>query len=340
MVSTMPLEQVLLGVCIPTYKRPQQLRHAVRSIIRSAGSLGIPIFLADDSTDDTNAAVINELRNEYPLIHWHRNAVNLGIDGNILNAVNLCTCKYAWLLGEDDRIIPGAIERVMAAITHFTAPPQFILSNYSYVDEDFTMIIRESMVSFTDDHVVPIEEFMRGDAWAVGFIGGCIINKSKWQEVDQSKYIGTYFAHVGTILESLCGGEVLILATPSVYNRVGGANVFTWSGDTYGVYKGWDAMIERLGSTFPEDVCAACADSFRRSTGYGTLRFLAARRADNIFNMHVYNATVRHAPDKNLRYKIAALAIALAPQYTFELARKRLNAKRRQVGREITDPGS
>ncbi len=333
------MEQILLGVCIPTYKRPQQLRNAIRSIIRAAGSYQVPIFLADDSTDDTNATVVNELRNEYPFVFWHRNETNLGIDGNILNAVNLCTCKYAWLLGEDDRIIPGAIERVITVLTQQTSAPEFVFSNYSYVDEDFTMVIRESMVSVSEDRVVPIKEFMQGDAWAVGFIGGCIINRAKWQAVDQAKYIGTYFAHVGTILESLCNSEVLILATPSVYNRVGGASVFTWSGDTYGVYKGWDAMIERLRSTFPDDICTACADSFRRSTGYGTLRFLAARRADNIFNMQVYNATIRHAQDKDLRYKIAALAIALTPRCTFELARKRLNVKRRQIGREITDPG-
>lgn len=329
----------LLGICIPTYKRPNQLKLAVKSIIHAARDHNICIILADDSTDETNSAVITELMRDYKFIQWHRNKVNLGIDGNILNAVNLCQCKYAWLLGEDDRIIPDAISRILKKISDASPNPAFICCNYSYVDEDFTMIIRESLLHTQTDCTLEAEQFVQTEAWAIGFIGACIINKSVWETVDQTRYIGTYFAHVGTILESIRHREVLLLSEPSVYNRVGGASVFTWSGDTYGVYKGWDTMMSLLNGVYPEQVCTAGAESFRISTGYGTLRFLSARRADNIYNMKVFRKDVLVNSKLSARYKLTALFIAILPQTVLQLARKNLNRQRKQRGRAIVDPG-
>ncbi len=329
----------ILGICIPTYKRPNQLKLAVKSIIHAAKDHNISIILADDSTDDTNCEVITELMGDYKFIEWHRNGVNLGIDGNILNAVNLCKCKYAWLLGEDDRIIPGAISRMLKKISEASSPPAFICSNYSYVDEDFTMIIRESLLQIQSDCALEAEQFIQTEAWAIGFIGACVINKSVWETVDQTRYIGTYFAHVGTILESIKHHKVLLLSEPSVYNRVGGASVFTWSGDTYGVYKGWDSMMALLKNTYPDQICTAGAESFRTQTGYGTLRFLSARRADDIYNMKVFRKDVLVNSKLSTRYKMFALFIAILPQYVLQMARKNLNRQRKQRGRAIVDPG-
>ena len=43
----------ILGICIPAYKRPDQLWRA-QSVIRSVEELAMPVFISDDSTDDTN----------------------------------------------------------------------------------------------------------------------------------------------------------------------------------------------------------------------------------------------------------------------------------------------
>jgi glycosyltransferase involved in cell wall biosynthesis len=88
-----------LAFCIPTYKRPDQLVACVRSIIQSGARFGVPIHIADDSTDETNVAAIAAVRAEYPHVVHHRNERNLGIDGNILHCVDVCDARYAWIMG-------------------------------------------------------------------------------------------------------------------------------------------------------------------------------------------------------------------------------------------------
>ncbi len=102
-----------LGICIPTYKRPDQLRQCVDSIIASAAPFAVPIFIADDSTDETNAEAIAEIQGRYPHVIYEKNAKNLGIDRNILHCADICRCEYAWLMGEDDRMKAAAVSTVL-----------------------------------------------------------------------------------------------------------------------------------------------------------------------------------------------------------------------------------
>lgn len=92
-----------LGICIPTYKRPDFLRRCVLSAITSANGRPLRIFIADDSVSDINAALLLELTTVHPFVQVNRNQRNLGIDANIQRVVDLCDCDYAWLIGEEDR---------------------------------------------------------------------------------------------------------------------------------------------------------------------------------------------------------------------------------------------
>ena len=69
----------LLGICIPTYKRPDQLKLCIESIIQAARPFDVPIFIADDSVDTTNHAVLNHLARDYPHLFITANDENLGI---------------------------------------------------------------------------------------------------------------------------------------------------------------------------------------------------------------------------------------------------------------------
>jgi glycosyltransferase involved in cell wall biosynthesis len=51
-----------LGICIPTYKRPDFLRRCVLSALDAAGDRPVRVFIADDSMDETNTALYGELQ--------------------------------------------------------------------------------------------------------------------------------------------------------------------------------------------------------------------------------------------------------------------------------------
>ena len=143
-----------------------------------------------------------ELNRCYPHIVYRKNEKNLGIDGNILHAVTICDCDYAWLIGEDDRMTPDAAAAIVPVLDQKS--PAFVAVNYSYVDEDITVILRDRLMPLDADKTESSPDFFRNDAWAIGFIGSCVINKSLWTGVDPTQYLGTYFAHVGVILEIDC----------------------------------------------------------------------------------------------------------------------------------------
>jgi glycosyltransferase involved in cell wall biosynthesis len=310
--------QTQLGICIPTYKRPDQLRQCVLSIIASAEPFAVPIFIADDSTDATNAEVIAELQGRYPHIVYERNAANLGIDRNILHSVDICRCEYAWLMGEDDRMKPEGVSTVLAHLAEASEPPAFIAVNYSSVDEHISYVIKERLMMISADCVEDADTFFRREAPAIGFIGGCVINTALWRTVDPTPYLDTYFAHAGRILESVHGKQVSLVAAPLVLNRTGGAHVFTWSDDAYGVFEGWPRMVRLLEPLYGPEACCACLESFQRLHGLTTLRFLCAKRADNLYNLEMYRRSIQggnHAP----LYRLAAWLIALSPSKPFAL---------------------
>ena len=325
-----------LGLCIPTYKRPELLRQCVESLIAAAAPFQVPIFIADDSTDDTNMAAYADLQARYAHIIVQRNLKNLGIDGNILHSVDICDCEYAWLIGEDDRMVPDGVRVVLPLLEK---SPAFVAANYSYVDADFRVILREKRMALDSNRTEDSEAFVREDAWAVGFIGSCIVNKALWQTVTPDKYLGTYFAHVGVILESIAGKIVTLVAQPLVLNRVGNAETFTWSGDAYGVFTGWARMAALLEPVYGAQICAASTASFEKSHGLNTLRFMMAQRADNSYTPAVYRQFVRSGKGSRL-HKLGALLVASLGPWPFRVLRSLLYAVRKRRNRQIAAPSA
>jgi len=324
-----------LGICIPTYKRPDQLRLCVQSVIAAAAPYDVPICIADDSADDTNSSAIQALQAEYPQIIHVRNPQNLGIDRNILHCADICPCDYAWLLGEDDRLLPDAVACVLKVLEE--SSPAFLAVNYSSVNEEVSLIIKEKLMDISADTERSVEDFLRREAPAIGFIGSCVVNKALWDTIDPASYLDTYFAHVGRILASVSGRRVLLIAKPLVLNRAGGAAAFTWSDDAYGVYTGWAKVIHLLEPIYGPSVCGECIRAFDRLHGLNTLRFMMAKRADRIYNLDIYRKFVQ-CGDRGRSYKWAAHLVACLPPSLFRALHLLLSQIRRHQNRKVALP--
>lgn len=308
----------IIGVCIPTYKRPEQLIQCVRSIIVAAKPYNVPIFITDDSTDDTNNDTLSQLCKEYEHIIYINNEQNLGIDKNILKCIDVCTCKYAWPIGEDDRIAPDAIEKVLGVLeTHSNNIP-FIFANYVYVNNEVTHITSEKRINIDADMEMGTTEFFEKYAWTIGFIGACIINKSLWSNIDSSKYVGTYFAHVGTILEYIFGEYVYVSSDIYVLNRAEDSTTFTWAEYSFDVNFGWDDMVSRLQQIYGVNSCKNAIESSRIIFNHNTIRYLCSKRADGVYNLKNFNTYVLKS-DPSIVYKLSAYIVAIIPTSLFKL---------------------
>ena len=304
-----------LGISIPTYKRPEQLLETVRSVAAAGGrEFEIPVFVADDSLDDTNAAVLATLRAEYPFLRVFRNVRNLGIDGNILHAVDVNGCRHVWLLGEDDRLVSGAIARVLGVLEKEDAP--FVYVNYSAVNADFSRTLKPVSLPLRADAKKSADRFWREDAWSAGFIGACVVRKADWEKTDRARYVGTWFAHVGTIMALCRGHEIPMIAAPLVRNRCGTTEVFTWTSSLLDVLDGWRRLCVLLEPLYGADACREALRSFRRAHGLGTVKFLAYARAGGALTPAVAREQIWPGAE-SLGFKLWAQALARLPSGWF-----------------------
>jgi glycosyltransferase involved in cell wall biosynthesis len=304
----------------------------VRSI-GEAGSPEIPIHIADDSCDETNAAVLADLQRQYPRVFHHRNQKNLGIDGNILHCVDLCGARHVWLMGEDDRMTPEAIPALLEILESGERP--FVYVNYASTDEDVSLVLAERSLPLTRDVEMEANDFLATCAWSMGFIGACVVRKDLWSAAAASRYLGTYFAHAGRILEYLQGRRAYLVARPLVLNRCGTAATFTWAESSFDVFNGWKKMIDLLRGRYPDDVCDQAAATFLRAHAIGTIRSFCYLRADGALHPAVHEKYVRHGPYPALNRRIAWW-IARTPPALFQAARWGLMAVRRRRNRALT----
>lgn len=312
-----------LSVCMPVYKRPELLRRTLISVTTSAKPFKVPIFIADDSCDETNRSVIEEACREYPYIFWHRNTFNLGIDRNILRCVELSTCAYAWIFGEDDLMEPTAIESVFELLAVSSYP--FIFVNYASISNDYKRRGRELAIEIARDRVLTAAEFLSDYGWAAGFIGSCVVQKWRWDAVDKTRYVGTYYAHLGAIFEASRECDVYAIALPLVMNRAENAASFTWANDAISVVYGFGRLMSLLGEFYgPDVVCRA------RRAGYGTFKsnslvWLMSQRAEGRYGYSEWREFVLEDTN-SLFFRVCALCICFVP-------RKILISIKRALGR-------
>ena len=330
-----PAGTAQLGICIPTYKRPDQLESCVQSILRSIGDRVIPIFISDDSTDDTNTAVIARLQAAYPYIIHDRNPKNLGIDRNILKSVDLCTCPYAWMIGEDDRMVPEAVETALAVLARAQTELPFIYVNYASVDETLSLVLHEQSLALQQDTTIPAKQFFETDAWSIGFIGACIINRKLWATANRTPYLDSYFAHVGMIMEYMKGRELYQIAKPLVLNRCGTARIFTWTHSAFEVMSGWSRMTKALEPIYGAEACKKSNDSMDATHGTGTMLWYGYLRADHAFSLKAYYKHV-HRDQHSPIHKFGAWLIAVTPPQLFQFVRWILTHIRRKTCRSIS----
>lgn len=306
-----------LAICIPTYKRPELLRRCILSAIESAKGRNIKLFIADDSADDFNSFVRNELLQNCSNLTWHVNSENLGIDKNIQNVIDISDCDYAWLCGEDDYFLPGAIAHVHDFLQTADAP--FVFANYAYVGEDPNKIIATALPE-TIDKMVSNHDFIRHHLWASGFIGACVVNRKCWSLTDPLPYSGTYFTHVGRIAEMLAGEvNVLIVSKCCVANRVEGEDNFTWRKDSYGVFFGFLKMSEIVGMRVPNSsqIIKYAAKSFEDRYKWLSLRLAIRLRSQGAFDYLQYRKYLRNVTPNPFKRGLLVV-VSVSPPVLFK----------------------
>ena len=120
-----------LSICIPTYNRALHLRNCLNSIAQSnlQSVFEYEICISDNNSSDDTEAVVRAAQ-ENLQIKYHKNTYNLGIAKNFLNVVAMAEGEFAWLLGDDDLLMPGAISFLYSLIGDHPSVDFFYVNSY------------------------------------------------------------------------------------------------------------------------------------------------------------------------------------------------------------------
>lgn len=129
----------LLSVTMPTRNRPELLERALRSVLEAVGPVAedVEVAVSDGSDDEATGAVVRRVLAGWPGPHryvWNR--PHLPLVDNMNRAVEISTGQWVMQLDDDDFLLPGAGEAMVAAIRRAGPGEGVLLFGVHLVDRE------------------------------------------------------------------------------------------------------------------------------------------------------------------------------------------------------------
>ena len=110
-----------LTIYIPTYRR-DSLDACLNSIV-SQFNTNLEIIVSDNDQDCYASNIVSKYKNY--VTEYSVRKQNIGCDGNCLYGITAGTSEYVWVVGDDDIILPGAIDAIMPMLNGVDRIMQF-----------------------------------------------------------------------------------------------------------------------------------------------------------------------------------------------------------------------
>ena len=125
-----------LSICIPQYNRLECLRDLLDSIIEQKDCpTPVEICISDDASTDDTFSLVRSYQKKYPHIQYYEFSQNVGLDTNMLKAVSLANGDYCWLMGNDDKIEQGSVEKITSLLKKYEGIPVLNVNGWQYDDQ-------------------------------------------------------------------------------------------------------------------------------------------------------------------------------------------------------------
>ena len=122
---------MFLSICIPTYNRIHCLNNCLNAIYISKKNFDheFEVCISDNCSTEDVEKVVNLYKDKIN-IKFKQNKENIGLGKNILEAVSMAKGEYAWILGNDDFILPNTLEKFYQLVNSNSEVDYFFINNY------------------------------------------------------------------------------------------------------------------------------------------------------------------------------------------------------------------
>lgn len=210
----------LLTIAIPTYNREQLLKRTMESVLKQIDNR-VELLVSDNASTDGTAALVKSYMVTYPQISYYCNEKNLGADGNFLKCIKKAVGEYVLLLGSDDILIDGAINRICDYLDNHQDTSLLFL-NHTFFKEKYVDIAHcySKFLQITEDVTTTDKKvFMQYVQQQLTFMSVSIVRRLNVMGVkNPEQFFETSFIHSCLCLASTKEQDAVlgILALPCI----------------------------------------------------------------------------------------------------------------------------
>ena len=112
------VSQPLLTIAIPTYNRSDCLQLCLSTLIPQVLAVEgeVELLISDNASTDGTKNLVEGQQAAGVSLTYFRNDTNLGADRNFVQCFQRARGKYLQLLGDDDVLLEGALERILGVL--------------------------------------------------------------------------------------------------------------------------------------------------------------------------------------------------------------------------------
>ena len=125
-----------LSICIPTYNRAHHLADCLHSIALNHPERypDFQVCVSDNCSTDDTVSVIEQALQQFNF-KYNRNEKNLGRVRNYLRVVEMAEGEFVWFLGDDDLLLPDALDRLFRVFACHAGVDYFYVNAFHLTTE-------------------------------------------------------------------------------------------------------------------------------------------------------------------------------------------------------------
>lgn len=224
--------QPLLSLCIPIYNRLAYLERQLARMLEDKDLFDeqIQLIISDNCSTDDLRSCCDKYHQQGLKLLYHCQDTNIGPDGNFDWCFHHANGKYVWLLGSDDIPQKGVLTKLLNHLTN---------NDYGLVH--LAMQKRECELTILQNS----NDMAATISYWITYMSANIIRTESLNNLDLSKYLGSYIIQVPAYLNACCSyPNNAIVYLPSFFEiendtkNNGGLNLFeVFVKNLFGIYE-------------------------------------------------------------------------------------------------------
>lgn len=227
-----------IAFCIPAYNRYDCLIELLETIVKQVDCNNkgrIQICVSDDCSPDSLEKSVEYMKKYDVEYIFHRNECNLGADRNFLKSAEIADAKYCWMMGDDDGIVAGGINKMLDYIERYPEITVFFANRYvcnkhlkPFMKEKWTKRKGNFFVDFTDEDDIVRYLNELNTTTCLGYLTTLFVKKEAWDDITEYEaYLGTIYIQVAKYFMMLYHeGKMLCLDEYLALSRFGLDNFY------------------------------------------------------------------------------------------------------------------